>query len=73
VHIGQAIYFAVLAYPDEAFPANISYVAASFDSTSRRLLVRATVNNSAGLFKPEMFANVTILRRFGLANLPLCR
>jgi membrane fusion protein, heavy metal efflux system len=61
VHIGQAIYFTVLAYPERAFPANISYVAAALDPTTRRLLVRATVNNSAGLLKPEMFASVTIL------------
>jgi cobalt-zinc-cadmium efflux system membrane fusion protein len=61
VHIGQAIYFTVLAYPDRPFPANISYVAAALDPTTRRLLVRATVNNSAGLLKPEMFASVKIL------------
>jgi cobalt-zinc-cadmium efflux system membrane fusion protein len=61
VHVGQAIHFTVLAYPDRSFPANISYVAAAFDPTIRRLLVRATVNNSAGLLKPEMFASVKIL------------
>ena len=61
VHVGQAIYFTVLAYPDRSYPANISYVAAAFDPTIRRLLVRATVNNSAGLLKPEMFASVKIL------------
>ena len=61
VHVGQAIYFTVLAYPDRSFPANISYVAAAFDPGIRRLLVRATVNNSAGLLKPEMFASVKIL------------
>jgi membrane fusion protein, heavy metal efflux system len=61
VHVGQAIYFTVLAYPDRSFPANISYVAAAFDPTTRRLLVRATVNNAAGLLKPEMFAGVEIL------------
>jgi cobalt-zinc-cadmium efflux system membrane fusion protein len=61
VHVGQAIYFTVLAYPDRSFPANISYVAAAFDPATRRLLVRATVNNSAGLLKPEMFASVKIL------------
>jgi len=61
VRIGQAIYFTVLAYPERAFPANLSYVAAALDPTTRRLLVRATVNNSAGLFKPEMFASVSIL------------
>ena len=61
VHVGQAIYFTVLAYPDCSFPANISYVAAALDPTTRRLLVRATVNNAAGLLKPEMFASVKIL------------
>jgi membrane fusion protein, heavy metal efflux system len=61
VHVGQPIYFTVLAYPDRAFPANISYVAAALDPNTRRLLVRATVNNAEGMFKPEMFASVKIL------------
>src|SRR6266508_1508913 len=61
VNVGQAIDFTVLAYPDRSFPANISYVAAAFDPTIRRLLVRATVNNAAELLKPEMFASVKIL------------
>jgi membrane fusion protein, heavy metal efflux system len=61
VHVGQAIYFTVLAYPDRSFPADISYIAAAFDPTIRRLLVRATVTNAAGLLKPEMFASVKIL------------
>src|SRR5919201_644911 len=61
VHVGQQIYFTVLAYPDRAFPATISYVAAALDPSTRRLLVRATVNNAAGLLKPEMFASVKIL------------
>ena len=61
VRVGQQIYFTVLAYPDRSFPAKISYVAASLDPTTRRLLVRATVNNADGLFKPEMFASVKIL------------
>ena len=61
VHVGQQIYFTVLAYPDRSFPATISYVAAALDPATRRLLVRATVNNDAGLLKPEMFASVKIL------------
>jgi cobalt-zinc-cadmium efflux system membrane fusion protein len=61
VHVGQQIYFTVLAYPDRSFPATISYVAAALDPTTRRLLVRATINNDAGLLKPEMFASVKIL------------
>jgi cobalt-zinc-cadmium efflux system membrane fusion protein len=61
VHVGQHIYFTVLAYPERSFPATISYVAAALDPTTRRLLVRATVDNAAGLLKPEMFASVKIL------------
>ena len=61
VHIGQALNFTVLAYPDRAFPANISYVATSIDPNTRRLMVRATVNNAERLLKPEMFAIVKIL------------
>ena len=60
VRDGQALSFSVLAYPDQIFPANISYVATALDLNTRRLLVRATVNNSKGLLKPEMFASVKI-------------
>jgi len=73
VRIGQAIYFTVLAYPDRAFPANVNYVAAALDPTTRRLLVRATVNNAAGLLKPEMFASVKILTGEGDAALAVPR
>jgi membrane fusion protein, heavy metal efflux system len=71
VHIGETIYFTVLAYPERAFPANLSYVAAAFDPSTHRLLVRATVNNSEGLFKPEMFATVKILTGEGDAALAI--
>jgi cobalt-zinc-cadmium efflux system membrane fusion protein len=60
VHVGQAVHFKVLAYPDVTFPANISYVATALDSATRRLLVRATVINARKQLKPEMFASVTI-------------
>jgi cobalt-zinc-cadmium efflux system membrane fusion protein len=61
VKIGQAIRFTVLAYPNRIFTANIAYAATSFDPGTRRLLVRATINNAERLFRPEMFASVTIL------------
>ena len=61
VRIGQPIFFTVLAYPERSFPAKISYVATALDPTTRRLLVRASVDNSAGVLKPEMFASVKIL------------
>jgi membrane fusion protein, heavy metal efflux system len=61
VQVGQALHFTVLAYPDRVFPANISFVATSLDTGTRRLLVRATIDNSQHLLRPEMFASVTIL------------
>jgi cobalt-zinc-cadmium efflux system membrane fusion protein len=60
VRVGQALNFTVLAYPKTAFSANIDYVAAALDPNIRRLMVRATIDNSSGQFKPEMFATVII-------------
>jgi cobalt-zinc-cadmium efflux system membrane fusion protein len=60
VRRGQEIDYTVLALPGRNFKASIDYVAAAIDPTTRRLLVRATIDNKEGLFKPEMFANVTI-------------
>ena len=60
VKIGQSMQFTVLAFPDRVFTAKIAYVATSFDPATRRLLVRATIDNSEGALRPEMFASVTI-------------
>jgi membrane fusion protein, heavy metal efflux system len=61
VHIGQAISFKVLAFPEQVFKANISYVSTAIDANSHRLLVRAVIDNSEGLLRPEMFASVSIM------------
>ena len=58
--MGQEIQFSLLALPDRAFKARIDYVSAAIDPSTRRLLVRAAIDNKDGLLKPEMFANVTI-------------
>jgi cobalt-zinc-cadmium efflux system membrane fusion protein len=60
VSVGQELAFNVLARPEHPLVARIDYVAAAIDPVTRRLLVRATVDNKDGLLKPEMFANVTI-------------
>jgi membrane fusion protein, heavy metal efflux system len=60
VRIGQDMDFKVLALPGRAFKAKIDYVAPAIDPTTRRLMVRATLDNKEDLFKPEMFANVTV-------------
>ena len=50
----------MLALPGRNFKARIDYVAPAIDPTTRRLLVRATIDNKDGAFKPEMFASATI-------------
>jgi len=61
IKVGQRVRFTVMAYPDRVFEAAISYVATSLDPNTRRLLVRATIDNQEGLLRPEMFASVKIL------------
>jgi cobalt-zinc-cadmium efflux system membrane fusion protein len=61
VKVGQALRFSVLAFPNRVFEATIAYVATSFDPGTRRLLVRATIDNAEAVLRPEMFASVTIM------------
>jgi len=60
ISVGQEVTFNVLALPGRTLPARLNYVATAIDPATRRLLVRATIDNKKGLLKPEMFANVTI-------------
>lgn len=60
VSVGQDLTFNVPALPGRVLTGRINYVAAAIDPATRRLMVRATVDNSSGQLKPEMFATVTI-------------
>jgi membrane fusion protein, heavy metal efflux system len=60
IEVGQDVTFAVLAYPGRLFKARTNYVATSIDPVTRRLLVRATIDNAGHFLKPEMFASVTL-------------
>ncbi|MCC8972655.1 efflux RND transporter periplasmic adaptor subunit [Bradyrhizobium brasilense] len=60
VAVGQDLTFSVMALPGKTLNARVNYVAAAIDATSRRLLVRATIDNADKRLKPEMFANVTL-------------
>lgn len=57
---GQEVSFKVLSARDRIFTAKISYVAEILDANTRRLLVRATIDNADRILKPEMFSRVTI-------------
>jgi membrane fusion protein, heavy metal efflux system len=60
VKVGQQLEFKVMAYPDETFQATVDHVSASIDTSTRRLAIRATIDNTAARFKPEMFTSVTV-------------
>src|ERR1700712_4942506 len=60
VSVEQDLNFSVMALPGRSLKARINYVAAAIDPATRRLLVRATIDNKDGALKPEMFANVTL-------------
>lgn len=60
VAVGQEISFSVLALPGRVLTGRINYVSAALDPATRRLMVRATIDNTDGKLKPEMFTNVTI-------------
>lgn len=61
VALGQPIEFRVLAFPGKTFEARLDYISAAVDTSTRRLLVRASIPNPEGMLKPEMFAMVDIV------------
>ncbi|MBR0655446.1 efflux RND transporter periplasmic adaptor subunit [Plastoroseomonas arctica] len=56
VRIGQEIEVTVSALPGRTFAARIEHVGAALDPTTRRLAIRAAVQDPEHLLKPEMFA-----------------
>lgn len=59
--IGESVEVQVLALPGKSFNATITYVASGVDPTTRRLSVRAEVENPDGILKAEMFATFRIV------------
>jgi cobalt-zinc-cadmium efflux system membrane fusion protein len=59
--VGAPVEVSVLAYPGRTFNARLSYVAPALDSNTRRLPVRAQIDNPGREFLPEMFASFRII------------
>jgi cobalt-zinc-cadmium efflux system membrane fusion protein len=57
---GEAVNFTLDAYPGNDFSARIERVGAAVDPATRRIPVRAVVDNTDGRLKPEMFARATL-------------
>ena len=59
-HPGEAVNFTIDAYPGSDFSARVERVGAMVDPATRRISVRAAVDNADGRLKPEMFARATL-------------
>jgi cobalt-zinc-cadmium efflux system membrane fusion protein len=61
VRSGEPHEVRVLAYARRVFHARIAWIAPSLDATTRRLAVRAEIENSDGALKPQMYATFSIV------------
>jgi cobalt-zinc-cadmium efflux system membrane fusion protein len=61
VEIGQEIEVRVLALPGRVFTAKLTAVGSAVDPVTRRVPVRATIENHDGKLKPQMFATFSII------------
>jgi cobalt-zinc-cadmium efflux system membrane fusion protein len=61
VQIGQEIEVRVLALPGRVFTAKLTSVGSAVDPVTRRVPVRATIENQDGKLKPQMFATFSII------------
>ncbi len=59
--VGAPVEVAVLAYPNRIFNARLTYVAPALDTATRRLPVRAEIENFRRELMPEMFASFRII------------
>lgn len=57
---GETVSFTLDAYPGVDFAGQVDRVGASVDPATRRIPVRAVVDNGDGRLKPEMFARATL-------------
>ncbi|MBN9087828.1 MAG: efflux RND transporter periplasmic adaptor subunit [Reyranella sp.] len=61
MRLGAPVEVSVLAYPGRTFNAKLSYVAPALDPNTRRLPVRAEIENPGRELLPEMFASFRIV------------
>lgn len=61
VRVGQEIEVRALALPKRVFKAKLNWVAPTIDPSTRRLAVRAVIDNADGALKPMMYASFTVV------------
>jgi cobalt-zinc-cadmium efflux system membrane fusion protein len=60
IKLGEPVAVRALAYPGKVFQAKISWISPSVDANTRRIPVRAEVENGGGVLLAGMFATFTI-------------
>jgi len=58
---GQEVEVRVLALPERTYRARVTFIGASVDPVTRRVPVRAVIDNADHKLKPEMFASFSII------------
>jgi membrane fusion protein, heavy metal efflux system len=61
IESGQEVEVRVLALPGRLFKAKLTAVGSAVDPVTRRVPVRATIENRDGKLKPQMFASFSII------------
>lgn len=62
IHTGDKVQFTVDAWPRETFSGEISRVSPVLDPVTRRIPVRAVIDNAGGRLRPEMYARAYVTR-----------
>ena len=60
VHVGDDVEVTTLSHPDKVFKGKVDKMMQMLDPTSKALKVRIVIPNPDYLFKPQMFASVTV-------------
>ncbi len=58
--VGLPLHVRVAAWPGERFPGVVFYVSPALDGASRRLVLKAWIDNAEHRLKPGMFVNVDV-------------
>ncbi|MFN8007410.1 MAG: efflux RND transporter periplasmic adaptor subunit [Terriglobia bacterium] len=58
ISIGEPVLITLSAYPDRRFSGRVKRIGDVVDPQTRTIKVRAELDNSQGLFRPEMFATI---------------
>ena len=58
---GQTVIIRVAAYPGERFEGKVFYISPTIDPATRRLVLKARLENADHRLKPGMFANVDVV------------